>query len=66
MSLKDGDGGMPGRKGEIANGESPPVRYKKPYQPPAFRCERVFETMALACGKISPTQTHCNFNRKSS
>ena len=23
------------------------------YQKPAFRCETVFETMALACGKIS-------------
>ena len=28
---------------------------KKPYQEPAFRYERVFETMALLCGKIEPT-----------
>jgi hypothetical protein len=39
---------------------------KKPYQKPAFRHEKVFETMALACGKISPTQFQCRFNRKSS
>jgi hypothetical protein len=32
---------------------------RKPYQKPAFRRERVFETMALACGKISTTQQQC-------
>jgi hypothetical protein len=44
--------------------ESEPRR--KPYQKPQFRFERVFETMALACGKVSPTQKHCQFIRKSS
>lgn len=39
---------------------------KKPYQKPAFRYERVFETMALSCGKVSPTEFQCRFNRKSS
>jgi len=39
---------------------------KKPYQKPEFRFERVFETMALACGKVSPTEFQCRFNRKSS
>ena len=39
---------------------------KKPYQKPAFRYERVFETMALTCGKISPTQGQCHSNRKNS
>jgi len=39
---------------------------KKPYQKPEFRCERVFETMALSCGKISPTEFQCRFNRKNS
>ena len=39
---------------------------KKPYQKPSFLHERVFETMALACGKISPTQFQCRFNRKNS
>jgi len=39
---------------------------KKPYRPPAFECEQVFETMALACGKLNPTQGQCRFNRKNS
>jgi hypothetical protein len=39
---------------------------KKPYQKPEFRYERVFETMALACGKMSPTEFQCRFNRKNS
>jgi len=39
---------------------------KKPYQKPAFRYERVFETMALSCGKVSPTEFQCRFNRKNS
>jgi len=39
---------------------------KKPYQKPSFRFEKVFETMALACGKIHPTQFQCRFNRKNS
>ncbi len=39
---------------------------KKPYQKPEFRFERVFETMALSCGKVSPTEFQCRFNRKTS
>lgn len=39
---------------------------RKPYQKPDFRFERVFETMALSCGKISPTEFQCRFNRKNS
>lgn len=39
---------------------------KKPYVKPAFRHERVFETMALACGKISGTQASCRTNRRNS
>lgn len=39
---------------------------KKPYQKPEFRCERVFETRALTCGKINPTQGSCTHNRKTS
>jgi hypothetical protein len=39
---------------------------KKPYQKPSFRFEKVFETMALACGKVHPTQFQCRFNRKNS
>lgn len=44
---------------------SEPV-FKKKYEKPSFRFEKVFETMALACGKISPTEFQCRFNRKSS
>lgn len=39
---------------------------KKPYQKPEFRYERVFETMALSCGKVTPTEFQCRFNRKNS
>jgi hypothetical protein len=39
---------------------------KKPYQKPEFRYEKVFETMALSCGKVSPTEFQCRFNRKTS
>jgi hypothetical protein len=39
---------------------------KKPYKKPEFRFERVFETMALACGKIGPSEAQCRFNRKNS
>lgn len=45
-----------------ASGDSP----KKPYLKPAFRHEQVFETMALACGKVNPTQGACRTNRKNS
>lgn len=40
---------------------------KKPYTKPTFRDERVFETMALTCGKVQATQFQCRgFNRKNS
>jgi hypothetical protein len=39
---------------------------KKPYQKPDLRYERVFETMALACGKTQTTQDQCAHNRKNS
>ena len=37
---------------------------KKAYVKPAFQREKVFETMALSCGKISVTQAQCRHNRK--
>jgi hypothetical protein len=43
-----------------------PAPKKKTYQKPAFRYERVFETTALSCGKVSGTGGYCNINRKSS
>ena len=39
---------------------------KKLYQKPAFRYERVFETLALSCGKIGSTTIQCQVNRKTS
>lgn len=42
------------------------VRGTKPYQKPARRREKVFETSALACGKVQTTQSQCSSNRKTS
>lgn len=39
---------------------------KLPYVKPEFRHEKVFETMALACGKINNTQGSCRVNRRNS
>jgi hypothetical protein len=39
---------------------------KRPYVKPDFQHEKVFETMALACGKLGPTQAQCRFNRRNS
>ena len=38
---------------------------RKAYVKPEFRHESVFETMALACGKVG-TQGQCNRNRRNS
>jgi len=46
--------------------QSPNVAPKKRYSKPAFRMEKVFETRALSCGKISSTQPQCTFNLKAS
>lgn len=39
---------------------------RKVYHRPSFRHEKIFETIALACGKINPTQGACHANRKNS
>lgn len=39
---------------------------KKPYQKPSFRHEKVFETLALACGKMAGTSAQCQSQQKSS
>ena len=44
--------------------QTPPA--KKPYQKPAFRFGRVFETRALPREKITQTEDCCAQNRKSS
>ena len=41
-----------------------PARERKPYVKPAFRFDRIFETTALACGKVTVTQGQCKLNRK--
>ena len=41
-----------------------PVK-KKPYRKPDFQFERVFETMALSCGKM-PGHFRCSLNKKMS
>lgn len=38
----------------------PSAKTKRPYTKPSFREERAFETMALTCGKVSPTQEQCS------
>ncbi len=43
-----------------------PVSKKKSYKKPSFRQEKVFETRALGCGKINPTEPNCAHNRKNS
>lgn len=43
-----------------------PVKTRKTYQKPAFRYERVFETAALSCGKITGQSALCNASRKNS
>ncbi len=42
------------------------VTKKRPYIKPQVRHERVFETMALSCGKVQSTSGPCRFNRRTS
>jgi hypothetical protein len=39
---------------------------RKPYVKPSFRYERVFETMALTCGKTAGTEGQCHMVMKRS
>jgi hypothetical protein len=48
---------------KIATGER---KKKKAYVKPAFEFERVFETMALSCGKIHANIWACKAVRKNS
>ena len=41
-------------------------RERRPDLKPAFRHESVFETMALACGKVNTTQNACRSRRNAS
>ncbi|HEX3061327.1 MAG TPA: hypothetical protein VHP55_01605 [Usitatibacter sp.] len=42
-------------KAPIEGPQSGPKSTRRPYVKPSFRHEQVFETMALACGKVQPT-----------
>jgi hypothetical protein len=56
-------------KNDTADDENPSESRrsaKRPYQEPAFRHERVFETMALSCGKVNATEFLCRNHRMSS
>jgi hypothetical protein len=53
----------PPTNSESVSGATKP---KRPYVKPDFQHEKVFETMALACGKLGPTQAQCRFNRRNS
>jgi hypothetical protein len=52
--------------GENQTAPESPQPDKKKYEKPSFRFERVFETMALTCGKVGAVQFQCRFNRKTS
>ena len=54
------------RDGEAGAESACARREKKPYRKPSYRFERVFETMALSCGKKSPVEFQCRFNRRNS
>ncbi len=66
VPLKRGSGAMMDEHNAERDHAADTEAAKKPYEKPAFRFERIFETMALACGKVYGTQHICQFNRKSS
>jgi hypothetical protein len=55
------------KSGAEKKADRPAEKQRKPYAKPSFRSEQVFETMALACGKMSPTELQCHgFQMKNS
>jgi hypothetical protein len=56
---------QPDSRNTVTGPESKSVA-KKPYVKPEVRHERVFETMALACGKVQTTSHTCRVNRRAS
>jgi hypothetical protein len=50
---------------QLVSDQKAAPRAKKPYHTPSIRSERMFETMALTCGKTG-NQGQCRVNRKSS
>jgi hypothetical protein len=57
---------QPPERGVVTRAEVKPKPGRRPYQKPAFRFERVFETMALSCGKVSILQFQCQSSQKTS
>ena len=59
-------------EGQLNNHNTPndkttePAGGKKPYKTPTVRFESVFEVSALACGKLSSTQSGCKVSMKAS
>ena len=54
------------RRSPAGNEPDSSAKPKRPYVKPDFQHEKVFETMALTCGKLGPTQAQCRFNRRTS
>jgi hypothetical protein len=54
------------QKQRLTTSSNPKRAARKPYVKPEVRHERVFETMALSCGKVQTTEHQCHFNRKTS
>jgi hypothetical protein len=54
------------RENRQTSGSASKGKEKRLYQKPAFRHERVFETLALSCGKVGVTQATCKFSTKTS
>lgn len=65
MGVRERKGGEPPPEDAGVRAESEPTHSRKSYQKPAFRYERVFETMALACGKVQRGPT-CATMKKTS
>ena len=55
-----------GKNGESNQGEPREQRGKRPYEPPMVLSEGIFETTALACGKIAGQSAKCNSKPKNS
>jgi hypothetical protein len=43
----------------VTSSEPPTTDERLPYEPPEVVGEDLFETLALACGKASPSQQSC-------
>ena len=57
---------MPSKTSAPAPAGAPAADTRQPYVKPAFQHEPVFETMALACGKVNITQNSCRGRRNAS